>query len=534
LRYNLGMALLVHRMRATSFISLALLAGCVDKGPGPQPKKIDATYVAEHLLKAPPADLAARLDVNIGDAVMYLGSRMPSAPVVPGVAFQVTHYWQVLTAPGKQWRVFSHVRSDAASDFLNADRSDMRTGYGPAAWRPGDIIEDVQEITLPPGWQGSTAYITVGLFQQGKHAISDRAPIKDVRAADHALRVGQVTVDLSKAPPPPGTVVVKKSPTPIVIDGVASEPAWTTATMSPEFLGAEGSPDVTGTALARMTWDDTNLYLFATVTDPDIFSEYKTHDDPLWKADCVEMFIDADGNRTGYIELQWNPNNARFDSWFATTRAQAGDVSYDSLAVSAVKVRGTADVSGDSDQGWDLEVAIPWMAMAGKDPNMRLPLPPTPSQQGADERKLGRGARFHLNVVRVDKRGDTVTASSWNRIPYSDFHALDRMVTVVFADDTVPPVAPGSGVLAPEAPGSGGVTPVVPGGAVVAPGSGGVTPVPGGAVVAPGSGAASSGLKAAPTTWIAKPAAGGAGSAKQTTPDILAPRQMGSATILPK
>ena len=39
--------------------------------------------------------------------------------------------------------------------------------------------------------------------------------------------------------------------------------------MSPEFLGAEGSPDVTGTALARMTWDDTNLYLFATVTDPD-------------------------------------------------------------------------------------------------------------------------------------------------------------------------------------------------------------------------------------------------------------------------
>lgn len=492
------MALLVNRMRATSFCSLALLAGCVDKGPGPQPKKIDATYIAEHLLKSPPTDLAARLDVNVGEAVKYLGSRMPSAPVVPGVAFQVTHYWQVLAAPGKQWRVFSHVRSDAPADFLNADRSDMRTGYGPAAWRAGDIIEDVQEITLPPGWKGSSAYITVGLFQQGKHAISDRAVIKDARATDHALRVGQVSVDLSKAPPPPGTVVVKKSSTPVVVDGLANEPGWVTATSSPEFLSAEGSPDVTGMAQARMMWDDTNLYLFATVSDPDIFSEFKTHDDPLWKADCVEMFIDADSNRTGYVELQWNPNNARFDSWFATTRAQAGDVSYDSQAVSAVKVRGTADVSGDSDQGWDLEVAIPWTAMVGKDPNMRLRLPPVP------------GDRFSLNVVRVDKRGDTVTASSWSRIPYSDFHALDRMLTVVFADDTVAPVVPGSGV--------------------VAPGSGGVAPVP---PVAPGSAALGAGLKAAPTTWIAKPAPG-SGSAAQTTPDISAPGRTGSATILPK
>ena len=46
------------------------------------------------------------------------------------------------------------------------------------------------------------------------------------------------------------------------------------------------------------------------------------------------------------------------------------------------------------------------------------------------------GDRWRLNVVRVDlKTGDkNPSASSWNRITYGDFHALDRMLTVVFAD----------------------------------------------------------------------------------------------------
>jgi hypothetical protein len=415
------------------YVIAALLVACVDKGKGPQPKKIDPGYIADHLLKAAPSDLSGAGNVAIGTDVEYLGNRPPTTAVVPGTAFRITHYWRVIATPNDNWRVFTHVRGAlGTSDFSNADGSDMRIGYGPQNWKPGDIIADEQEITLPPNWRSKTAAVVVGLYQKGKHRISDRAVIKSPRATDNSLTVAELAVDIEKAPPPPGTVVLKKSAQPIVVDGVASEPAWTLATTSPEFLSAEGSPDVTGTAVARMTWDDNNLYLFATVSDSDIYSEYKTHDDPLWKADCIEMFIDADGNRSGYVELQWNPNNARFDSWFATTRAQAGDVSFDSVAVSAVKLRGTGDVSGDTDQGWDIEVAIPWAAVKGKDDGMRIKLPPTP------------GDRFHLNVVRVDKRGDTTTASSWSRIPYSDFHALDRMLTVVFADDNPKPDA-GSG-----------------------------------------------------------------------------------------
>ena len=69
-------------------------------------------------------------------------------------------------------------------------------------------------------------------------------------------------------------------------------------------------------AEARLLWDDQHLYVFVQITDSDVFSSYKQHDDPIWKADCVELFIDADGTRRGYVELQVNPNNAQFDAWF--------------------------------------------------------------------------------------------------------------------------------------------------------------------------------------------------------------------------
>jgi hypothetical protein len=77
------------------------------------------------------------------------------------------------------------------------------------------------------------------------------------------------------------------------------------------------------------------------------------------------------------------------------------------------------------------------------------------------------GDRWRLNVVRVDYRsgGGSPGVASWNRIGYSDFHALDRMLNVVFADATgsitpkpaePTPVAPETGSAGSAATGSAG------------------------------------------------------------------------------
>jgi hypothetical protein len=442
----------------SALVAAGLVAsvGCVDQGPGPQPKKLDPSYVAEHLLARPPTGERLRLEVPIGGKVVYVGNSIDRPSVAPGQTVRVTHYWRVISPIGPGWKVFTLVRgAPNTADFMNLPATDMEIAHGPASWKAGELIEDVQDVTLRPDWRSATATLSVGLIAIGAHGAGDRMAASGAHTQDRAVIARVIDVDLSKAPPPPGTVHVPRAPGPITIDGVASEPAWAAAATSPELATAEGSADPVGKATARLTWDDEFLYAFVSITDSDIVSEYKNHDDPLWKQDCVELFIDADGNRRGYVELQVNPNNATFDSWFATTRAQPGDPSWDSGMLTAVKLRGTT-VPGDTDQGWDAELAIPWQAVRGRDEAMAVRLPPQV------------GDRWRLNVVRVDvKTGDkNQQASSWNRITSADFHALDRMLTAVFADST------GSIVAAPlGAPAGAGSASGAPAGVGSASGS---------------------------------------------------------------
>ncbi len=404
-----------------------ILVGCVDTGPGPQPKKIERKVIAANLLAAAPADLA-HVDVALGGGMItYLGNKVDRAAVAPGQPTKITHYWRVDRAPGDGWRVFGLLRgAPNTADFMNLDATDMEIGHPVDAWKPGEIIQDVQDFTLRPDWHSTTATLYVGLIHTGGHDVGDRMAASGPNTLDRAVIAKVLDVDLSKAPPPPGTIYIPHAAGPIAIDGIGMDQGWTNAVASPEFTTAEGSPEPVGKATAKMSWDEDNLYLFVQVTDSDIYSQYKQHDDPLWKQDAIEIFIDADGNRRGYVELQVNPNNATFDSWFAGGRAPSGDEKWDSGMVTAVKVRGTPDVAGDTDQGWDVEIAIPLAAVKGRDEAMNVRIPPQV------------GDRWHLNVVRVDtKTGSTSqSASSWNRITYSDFHALDRMLTVVFADKT--------------------------------------------------------------------------------------------------
>ena len=461
-------------------VALLLLAACVDKGPGPQPR-VDQKYARAHLLKDVPTDLD-KFDVALGDKAIYLGNKIDRTRLAPGQSLVIKHYWKVVKPVGTGWRPFALVRGpQGTADFMNLEASDMQVAYPPDRWKANDIIEDEQTITIRPDWSSPSAVLYIGLIELGHHTTLDRMAVNGARTQDRAIVAAKLDIDLSRAPPPVGMIHIPRAGGPIAIDGMQIDQGWSNAVTSPEFVTGDGfHEEPNGKATAKMVWDEFYLYLFISVVDTDVSSPYKTHDDPLWKADCVEIFIDADGNRAGYIELQVNPHNATFDSWFAGPRGPAGDVTWDSGMVTAVKVRGTPD-GGDTDQGWDVEIGIPWTAIRGRAADMPVQLPPRI------------GDHWKLNVVRVDKKGESgVIAQSWNRITYADFHALDKMLTAVFADPT------GAIVPPPENPNP---TPGTGSGSAANVGSGAPTNVGSGA----GSGGATQGLGAG--------SAGSAGSA---------------------
>jgi hypothetical protein len=435
---------------------VAALAGCADRASdeATRPGRIDRAYVAANLLEAPPASLGHAIGATFqspgGGRVVYLGNDLATPRVAPGGKVAITHYWHVVEAPGPGWRVFTHLLGEGGH-FVNADETDLRKGHPVAAWKTGEVIRDEQTFAVRQDWQVPRAQLVVGFYQPRKHRIVDRMAVAGGEVVDRALVVATLEIDLSRAPPPPGTLILPRAVGPITIDGRDDDPGWQRAAVQPAFAAAEGCP-LTQATRAKMTWDDEHLYLFVSAEDNDVYSPYTRRDDPLWEHDVIEIFIDADGNRRGYVELQVNPHNAQFDTWIPGTRPHRDD-SFDAGMQSAVVVRGTLDERGDGDLGWDVELAIPLAAARGKDPGMQIHVPP----------RLG--DTWRLNVVRGDKARDgKARVSSWNRITCADWHALDRMLTVRFADaegrTTPAPAEPGEpGEPAGEPAGAAGEAP---------------------------------------------------------------------------
>lgn len=85
----------------------------------------------------------------------------------------------------------------------------------------------------------------------------------------------------------------------------------------------------------------------------------------LWYEEVMEIFIDADDNPKTYYEFEWNALNTILDLYIinhnCTREAIRQWWAWDCKNVlSAVQVLGTVGNSSDRDQGWYLEVAIPF------------------------------------------------------------------------------------------------------------------------------------------------------------------------------
>jgi hypothetical protein len=93
-----------------------------------------------------------------------------------------------------------------------------------------------------------------------------------------------------------GQYLAPRSAAPLLIDGVADEPAWQAAewhSINHLWLGPDYSAeDFSGRF--KVAWDERRLYILVEVIDDILFD---SHRDPLmqyWDDDCVEIFIDED------------------------------------------------------------------------------------------------------------------------------------------------------------------------------------------------------------------------------------------------
>ncbi len=166
----------------------------------------------------------------------------------------------------------------------------------------------------------------------------------NITAGAHSLRVYMDTdgfnlnhITFAQAGDPVGIVTCYKAPTIITVNGSLSEPGWNlNKTISKATLGTPNN-----TATFGVLWDNANLYIGVKVIDASL----RTNATDYWNADAIEVFIDANNNKSSSYDGS--------DNQFIKTYGQSGV--YSRVAISGLQQAWTT-VSG----GYTIEFAIPW------------------------------------------------------------------------------------------------------------------------------------------------------------------------------
>lgn len=221
--------------------------------------------------------------------------------------------------------------------------------------------------------------------------------------------------------PPLPEYSIQRTVGPIVVDGKLDEPSWRAA----EPVGPFDSPWYEGERAprrtqARMLWDDEFLYVGFVVEDEHIVSTFTERDDPVWREDCVEVFVAPDPeNVRVYFNFEFNALGTMLDR---TSHLDQGlEWNAEGVRVAIVHA-GTLNDDSDIDRGWVAEIAIPFQAFKGAARH----LPPR------------EGDTWRLNLYRINDESDR-QHSVWSHTGTErpSFHEPERFGIVHFTTKPV-------------------------------------------------------------------------------------------------
>lgn len=153
---------------------------------------------------------------------------------------------------------------------------------------------------------------------------------------------------------------IYRSTQPIRVDGKLDELAWFAAPTVGPFRFTWYKQGAREQTVAKMLWDDENLYIAHICHDAHITARHTQHDDPIPEDDCFEIMLAPDPTKENvYFNVEWNLHGGYVDGHRPAGPAgprKPWDVQ--GLHVAST-YSGTLNDDSDTDEYWIVEVAIP-------------------------------------------------------------------------------------------------------------------------------------------------------------------------------
>ena len=182
----------------------------------------------------------------------------------------------------------------------------------------------------------------------------------------------------------PPTYVCGRTETPPVIDGKGNDWQWQTARELSPLRDIEGAA-IPHDCRIKMLWDDKYLYILADMDEKHLWATLTEHDSIIYRDPDFEIFIDPDGDGLNYIELEINALNSTWDLFIPRPyRFDDPHILHDWEIPGlkhAVDLRGTLNNASDTDEGWSVELAIPWSCITSHANQPRTSKAPAPDTE---------------------------------------------------------------------------------------------------------------------------------------------------------
>jgi len=205
----------------------------------------------------------------------------------------------------------------------------------------------------------------------------------------------------------PKHYICYQSEAPLQIDGKLDEASWEKAPWTDEFIDIEGEhmPKPRFATRAKMLWDSEYLYIAADMEEPHVWGTLTERDAVIFYDNDFEVFIDPDGDSHFYYEFEMNALNTIWDLMLTAPYRDDRNVVLNSWDIrgikTAVNVRGTLNNPEDEDQGWSVEIAMPWKVLKEKSATGKMP---------------GNGEYWRINFSRVEWQTEVVDGNYKKKI----------------------------------------------------------------------------------------------------------------------
>ena len=273
-----------------------------------------------------------------------------------------------------------------------------------------DVTSGVSSVTWSNSRGGSGTAIGTTSWSISNITLSSGDNVITVTARDAAGNTNTATLTVTYNPTTIITksITVKKTLSPLTIDGNLDEYQWTNNVNESISTILKGAPNNTATFGA--VYDDTYLYIGAKILDSDLINDSSNP----WEDDSLEIYIDANHNHLTSYE---NPYDNQFIKGYNDTAI------WDKFGNTANILHSWATITS----GYTIEMAIPWSSLnTTPTPNLTIGFD---VQQNDDDDGSNREHTLNWNSTQDS-----------NYLSTANFgHLVLSSETIVSPPDTTPP-----------------------------------------------------------------------------------------------